>query len=408
MTKKLYFQDPYQKEFSAHIIHSGKTNGIPYILLDQSAFYPVGGGQPCDLGEIAGIPVLDVEEIDGIIYHRLARDIPDKGKAVTGVIDWSRRWDHMQQHTGQHILSAAFRELYRAKTVGFHMGKEMVTIDIDIPELEEHMVLAVQERANSAIQENRCIHTAFVTPEEAASLPLHKAPSVTENIRIVTIDEFDYNPCGGTHVRQTGEVGPIHINHWERYRSGVRVEFSCGQRAIRTMAQKQSILRCLSQQLSSPESELTAHVDRLIQSKKEKEIQLGEWMERWLDIEASQIMTRAIKLQDYHVSSQRFTQRPLQELQKLAQKVISIEPSMICLFFSQQESKIQMVFAAGEPVPLDMNQLLKEVLPLIDGKGGGRRQMANGGGYLKQTPEKFGEAVFQLARVKLESTPTKQ
>lgn len=408
MTIKLYYQNPYQTEFSARIIQTGEVNGVPFVILDQTAFYPTGGGQPCDLGEIEGIPVFDVEEIEGIIYHRLAREITDKEKEVNGIIDWARRWDHMQQHTGQHILSAAFRELYQAETVGFHLGKETVTIDISLPEMDEKMVFAIQERANQAVQENTPIHTAFMTWEEAACLPLHKAPGVTENIRIVTIDQFDYNPCGGTHVKQTGEVGLIHILNWERHRGGMRIEFICGLRAIRAFMQKQSILRSLAQQLCSPEQEILAQVERLFQTKKEMEVQHQEWKERWLEIEAASIASQATKHQEVCVVNQIFTQRPVQELQKLSQKVVDINPSIICLFFSHQDSKIQLVFSAGELVTLDMNQLMKEILPLIDGKGGGRRHMANGGGHLKQSPEELAEAVRHLLQLKFVSTPAKQ
>lgn len=198
MKDRLYYQDAYVKTFTAEVTKRGvEENGTPYVVLSQTAFYPTGGGQPSDHGHLGETRVIDVEEVDGEVRHRLASPIPEETVQLEGSIDWERRFDHMQQHAGQHILSAAFLEVVGAETVAFHLGKERVTIDVRLDELTPEVWEAVEQRANQIVLENRPISARFVDDEELATLPLKKQPTVTENIRVVIIPEFDYNPCGG-------------------------------------------------------------------------------------------------------------------------------------------------------------------------------------------------------------------
>ncbi|GAA4707092.1 serine-tRNA(Ala) deacylase AlaX [Brevibacillus fulvus] len=377
---KLYYADAYCQTFTSTLEEAGVDQaGRPYVVLRQTVFYPTGGGQPCDLGTINGVRVVEVEEIDGQIRHFLERSLPESAAEVTGSIDWERRFDHMQQHTGQHILSAVFDDTFGAPTVGFHLGTERVTIDIATAELTEETARQAEQLANRIVFENRPITARFVTTEELSAMPLRKQPTVTENIRIVTIENIDHNPCGGTHPSHTGEVGPIKILTWQRNKGNVRVEFICGWRVLTEMGKNMQTLQTLSKQLLAPERELPAAVDRLQAEaeKMKKALQTAET--RLLDTEAKELLQQARSVQDALLVTACFSQRPMPSLQKLAQRIAELSSQSVALLFAANE-KTQLVFASGQAVHYPMNQLLQEVLPLIEGKGGGNPHMAQGGG----------------------------
>ncbi|MEH7110664.1 alanyl-tRNA editing protein, partial [Bacillus sp. JJ1764] len=206
MKHKLYYTDPYIKSFTAKVERQAQDqDGNWFIVLDQTAFYPTGGGQPFDTGVIEQSRVINVEEIDGEIRHYLQEPIPSHKMEVSGQIDWDRRYDHMQQHCGQHILSAAFEQLFDYNTVGFHLGNDIVTIDLDTEQLTEAEAAQVESLSNQIILENKPIEIKWVTEEELSRYSLRKETKVKENIRLVIIPDYDYNGCGGTHPWATGE-----------------------------------------------------------------------------------------------------------------------------------------------------------------------------------------------------------
>lgn len=209
MTQKIYYDSAYTRDWHTTVTgRVDKEDGI-YVTLAETAFYPHGGGQPCDLGQIGGIAVLDVNIEDGEVWHKLER-APEQTE-VHCEIDWERRFDHMQQHTGQHLLSAITLKLTEAMTLSFHLGTEYDTIDVAAPELGANQLTAIEQEVNRQIYRNARINTSWVTAEEAAQLPLVKQPTVTEGIRIVEIEGVEYNACGGTHVSATGEIGIIKL-----------------------------------------------------------------------------------------------------------------------------------------------------------------------------------------------------
>ncbi len=380
MNDRLYYQDAYLGTFSARIQKRGvETDGIPYVVLDRTAFYPAGGGQPCDLGTLGGIDVVNVEEVDGDVHHRLREPLPEHILEVVGEIDWDRRFDHMQQHAGQHILSASFVEVAQAETVAFHLGRERVTIDVQLTELTDELAEAVEALANRIVTENRAIDTRFVDQAELADMPLRKQPTVAENIRLVIIPDFDYNPCGGTHPARTGEVGPIKILGWERHRGNIRVEFVCGKRALEEFTRKQRTLREITRQLSTSEAELAEQVARLIAERNELQQALQSREKQLLALEAGQLLAGATEIGRTKVIQAVFVKRSMQELQQLAQSIVGLSSEAVVLL-AVENDKLQLVFARGESVSAAMNQLLKETLPLIDGKGGGNPAIAQGGG----------------------------
>jgi alanyl-tRNA synthetase len=216
-TEKVYYQDPYKQSFTTKLVKQAQDkNGGYYVVLEKTIFYPTGGGQPHDTGMINGVHVYEVEEIDGEIRHYVEQPIESHNEII-GEIAWDRRFDHMQQHTGQHILSAAFEEVYGYKTVSFHLGKELCTIDLEISNLNEEEANQTEELANKIILENRPIETKWITEAELSHYSLRKELSVSENIRLVIIPNFDYNGCGGTHPNSTGQVSAIKILNWATF-----------------------------------------------------------------------------------------------------------------------------------------------------------------------------------------------
>ena len=399
MNDRLYYQDDYIQTFSAQITKRGtEEDGTAYVVLSETAFYPTGGGQPCDLGLLGDIQVVDVEEIGGEVRHRLASPLPEEITEVTGQIDWERRFDHMQQHAGQHILSAAFLEVVQAETLAFHLGKERVTIDVRLDELTEDVWTKVEQRANQVVLENHPIIARFVDEAELATLPLKKQPSVTENIRVVMIPDFDYNPCGGTHPARTSEVGMIKILGWERHRGNIRLEFICGWRALRDYTRKQATVRELARHLLTSEAELIEQTQRVIAERDLLKQTLMEKEKLLLGVEVQKQLARATTLGNVRLIQLAFTDKTIQELQQFAQMMTAEAPDTVCLLAATGE-KLQLVFARGQASTVAVNQLIKETLPLISGKGGGNPAMAQGGGQ----PVMAAEEVLAHARKLLEA-----
>ena len=262
MRDRLYYQDAYITTFDTQLTYQGvDENGRHYVLLKESAFYPTGGGQPSDQGHLNGIHVTEVEEVEGEIRHYLDHPLPADTKTIKGDVDWTRRFDHMQQHAGQHILSAAFAELFDWKTVSFHLGQETVSIDLETDQISEDDLEKAQVFANQVVLSNQEIKTKWVENEDLVNYPLRKAPKVNKNIRLVIIEGVDYNACGGTHPHRTGEVGPIQVLSTEKAKNKVRVTFIAGLRAIKALNDKHKILKKLTQKLNRPESEIIGTID---------------------------------------------------------------------------------------------------------------------------------------------------
>ncbi|TQR20126.1 alanyl-tRNA editing protein [Psychrobacillus vulpis] len=372
MTKKLYYEDPYIQTFSAKITKQEEN----YVVLSETAFYPTGGGQPHDGGTINRIDVTNVEIIDGEIRHFLEENLPSNIEFVECSIIWKRRFDHMQQHTGQHILSAAFDNLFSMKTVSFHLGKDSSTIDIDISEISDHQLKEVEALSNQIILQNNPIETKWVTEEELALYKLRKPTAVKEDIRLVIIPNFDYNACGGTHPKRTGEVGLIKILQIEKQKRLIRVEFICGERVLTHLDRKQKILVNLKNSLSAPEEKLGDAVKALLDNGKTLEKEVSNLKDLLLQYEAKDLISSTKET----IITSIFQNRSIQELQKLA-KFITVESTgTICILISENEDRSQIVAAKGEAVKQSMKELIVKVLPLINGKGGGNDIIAQGGG----------------------------
>ncbi|MBO0958898.1 alanyl-tRNA editing protein [Neobacillus sp. MM2021_6] len=376
MKNRLYYQDAYIKSFTAHVEkHEQDENGKWYAVLNETAFYPTGGGQPHDTGIIADKKVVNVEEVNGEIRHYLEAPFQNGAEEVSGTLDWERRFDHMQQHAGQHILSAAFEQLFDYHTVGFHLGVDNLTIDLETDDLTREEVKKAEALANRIILENRQIETKWVTEEELSHYPLRKATKVKEDIRLVIIPDFDYNGCGGTHPKATGEVRAIKVLDWERQRKKVRVQFACGERVVNLLGDKQKLLLRLTKLLNAPEMEMEQAVVRLLENGKRTEKALEQAQESLLQYEAKHLLANNNQL-----VAAVFQNRTIQELQKLARSVIAEDDGVLVLFVSTNETRLQLVCARGTARKENMKTLVGEVLPLLNGKGGGNESFAQGGG----------------------------
>ena len=377
MTERLYYLDPYKTEFQARVVERISVEGKPGIILDSSCFYPTSGGQPHDRGHINGVPVINVfERQDKTIVHVLEVEV--KGDFVHGAIDWERRFDHMQQHTGQHILSQAFLQLLNAETVSFHLGERICTIDVDQASLTTAQLDKVEELANEIVFGDRPVKTYFVTEAELASLPLRKLPSVEMPIRIVEVEGFDYSPCGGTHCRRTGEVGLIKITKVERRGKDTRVEFLCGGRALTDYRDKNRTVNELANRFSVGTWELSEAVERLAEELKTSRRELKAAKNQLLEYEAAELLAQAEQHGDIRIVRKVFTDRDSDQVKRLAQRLIELERSVALL--GAVGEKAQLVFACSVDLPYDMSSLLKEACRVIGGGGGGQRHFAQGGG----------------------------
>lgn len=374
---RIYYEDAYQKTFISRILHTSKdVQNRPYAVLENTAFYPTGGGQPHDTGTLNGITVIDVEEVDGEIRHFLEEALHSNDE-VEGQIDWNRRFDHMQQHAGQHILTAAFVELFSFPTISFHLGKGLVSIDLDVEDISPEQLSAAERLANEIILENRPIETKFITEDELQHYNLRKQLAVTDEIRLVIIPEFDYNGCGGTHPRSTGEVGLLKIISTEKQKRKIRVHFVCGNRVLDQLHRKHEELSTASKLLSAPEDGVAAAIEKLLETNRATEKSLEDAQEALLIFEAKELVAR----QTDSVIKASFTNRTVQELQKLARLLVGEgNDSIIALLTAENGDKIQFVAARGASATASMKAVSAAVLPLVNGKGGGNDAFVQGGG----------------------------
>ena len=389
MTEKRYYDDSYTRSFAARVVETHVIRGTPAAVLDQTFFYPTSGGQPHDTGILGGRQVRDVViEPGGVVLHHLDAPLPEG--PVEGAIDWDRRLDHMQQHTGQHILSQAFLRQAGAATIGFHLGADSVSIDLDAAALSDAQVADAASVANAIVTGNVPVRAWFPEPAELASLPLRKTPEVEGRFRVVAIGDFDYSACGGTHVAAAGEVGLISVLKSERLKRGTRIEFLTGGRARRDYAAKHALVRELSHSLTCSPEELPDSVARISAALVESRRQLARYLERELDQEAGQRLDLAMRVGHLRVVSGAWAGRPVDEVKGLALRMTAL-PGVIALL-GVAGGKTQLVFARSDEVTVPLKPLFDRTMATLGGgKGGGTRIMQGAAG--ESTREKL-EAVL--------------
>jgi alanyl-tRNA synthetase len=391
--KQLYFKDPYQIEFESEVKSASQKQGKYLVMLEQTCFYPESGGQPADQGQINGIPVVHVFEENGEVIHVLESEV--RSKKVTGKIDWKRRFDHMQQHTGQHILSQCFHRLVKGKTVSFHLGEDNSTLDIDIDNISKHDLFKVEEMANQIVFENREIKTYFLPEKKISDVPLRKPPKKHGLIRIVEVTEFEYSACGGTHPRCTGEIGMIKIVGQERIRQNLRFTFVCGRRALHDYTRKDKILTETAVMLSSHEEDVPHSVEKLFYDLKEQKKKNRKISKRLSEMEAEKI----IKDASGPVIKKIFKKKTKDQIRNLALHIIE-EPGFYIIFGVVQNDMAHLVLARSEDIDFDVRNLIPEISSVMKVKGGGRPSLVE---LVGEEPDKLETALSKA----YESIPAK-
>jgi alanyl-tRNA synthetase len=385
VTTRLYYHEPYRTSFDATVVSCQQVGARFHVRLDQTAFYPTSGGQPFDTGLLGAAHVFDVTDLeDGTIAHVVDRPL-DRGAPVSGVIDWPRRFDHMQQHTGQHVLSAAFDRLFNARTESFHLGAAASTIDL-AREVSAAEIAAAEDEANRIVWEDRPVEIRFASAEEAAALPLRKDPTRTGPLRLIAVEDFDLSACGGTHVTRTGAIGIIAIGGAEKFRAGTRVEFLCGGRALSRFRAWRDAFAATQRQLSVPPAELAGAVERLQAEAKTQQRVLRGLQEQVAAHEARSMVARGEVSGDRIIVVDALEGWDATGLKALATAASATDARVAVALFSATHPSL-LVVARGSAAGVDAAVVLKSLVARFGGKGGGKPELAQGGGLNGGTDE---------------------
>jgi alanyl-tRNA synthetase len=421
VTSRIYYTDPYCRRFEASVTKTFVHDGRPAALLDRTAFYPTSGGQPFDTGRLfeagdagrpgeagrvdgerrgpsgSAIDVLDTIDVDDDVVHVLSAAVI-AGASVHSEIDWTRRFDHMQQHTGQHILSAAFDRLFENRTVSFHMGSDVSSIDLQREASWEHIARAEGE-ANRIISENREVAIRFVTSEHAAVLPLRKEPSREGTLRLIEVKDFDLSACGGTHVSRTGEIGSLVVTAAEKFKGGARVTFACGARAVRAYQSLRDAVSGSVRLLSVLPRELPSAIERMQAEAKD----LRRTLRRFQEALAAHEAARLIAASDVGSGAAVVIVGALDAwdangLKAIATHIVAQANATVALFSTA--SPYPVVIARSPGMQLDATAVLGELVASFGGRGGGKADLAQGGGLVGNLSD-----IMRAARQLLERGP---
>lgn len=384
ITKKLYYEDLYQKNFSATVIGSEQKNEKFHVALNQTAFYPEGGGQPCDTGYLDDIFVEQVYEEEGKIFH-VMKTMP-QGQNVVGRIDWERRFFYMQQHLGQHILSAVFVEYFHANTVGLRLGADEVSIDID--RVINHANLERAEQiANEIIYQNISVEVLCPTMEEMQRFSKREIPQTEDAIRIIKIGELDYTPCCGTQNKSTGEVGLIKILNSETNKGGMRVHFSCGNLALQKYVHMHNLIENIKEELSCSADEILLRIQKVKAELQEEKNQREQWMERILVADAQRLLDEADHVSGIAIIKRIFEDTSQEELRKLFSILTEQKGIVAVLGGKTQKGALLLMGCNKVEKRVDVRSAFQTSIAMIDGKGGGSPCYSQG----------FGQNAEQLA-----------
>jgi len=391
LTERLYYNDPSLLEFDATVTAVEEQGDQALVSLDRSAFYPTSGGQNFDTGEIFGIAngsrvrVIEVHEQEktGDIVHRI--ECPPgwllPGVPVRGEVDAERRRHHMQQHSGQHVLSAAFERLYSFPTVSFHMGDDYCSIDLATDKVSPQQIEAAESLANEIIAEDRPVEIRFATLDEARTMGVRKIPpAVREKLRLIDIHDFDLNACGGTHVRSTGQIGAILLRKIEKVKQGTRVEFVCGLRAVSTARRDFQTLTDAAAAFSTQLWELPQQARKSLEEIKTAQKVQHRLLEEVAELQASNLLPTAPERpigSGHKLVVEFFADRDLTFIKMLAQKLIRLDKVVALVGCGGAQTSL--VFGQTPGLPNDMGALMKETLQKLGTRGGGNRDMAQGG-----------------------------
>ena len=395
-TRKLYYENQYLREFTANIIEEKEENNKYYIVLDKTAFFPGGGGQSSDLGTIDNIEVINIYEDGEKIIHVL-NDKPSK-KIVNCIIDWTRRVDGMQQHLAQHVISGCFFKLFNINTAGIHLGQDVSTIDL-CGEITEEQIRKVEKRANEVIQEQHNVVFTITNREDAINMGLRrKLQTNDDTIRVVKIEGVDINACCGVHPNNTFDLRLIKIKGVEKHKGNSRIEFLAGMRAVKDYLNRDLILQNICNLLSAGADEAIKTINNLNDEVKNIKEENGKLKNLLSKYEAKELMESGIKINNISLIKKIYENEDVKYVSKLANRLIE-NRNTVALFFVKEISKVNLIFACSKDLTnLNMGNILKETIKLLDGKGGGNKFYAQGGAKNTNNLEKALE--FSLEEVK--------
>ncbi len=374
-TTRLYYTDAETATFEA-LVRSCEPAGERFeVVLDRTAFYPTSGGQPFDAGRLGEADVVDVLDRDGEVVHVVTGPLA-AGERVRGAIDWPRRLDHMQQHSGQHILSAAFERLEGASTASAHLGESDATIDLD-REVSPAEINVAEAEANRVVWEDRPVHVRFVDRDEAARLPLRKAPTRAGVLRLVEIADFDLSACGGTHVARTGMVGVIAVSAWERFKGGSRIGFVCGRRVLAAHRRLRDLVAAAGRQFGVAPAEIPVRIERLQCEARERDRALVLLQAELAGHRAVAWRAAAETVGPFRVVMRGEPSAGAAALKTMAQAVVS-EPGLVTVLVGGG-TPTPVVVARSADVALDASRLMRAATAALGGRGGGRPDLAQGG-----------------------------
>ena len=383
-TQRLYYDDAYQRDFTAKVLvcealppdlHAGRVQQTYAVTLDRTALYPTSGGQPHDRGKLNDANVLDVRDDGEEITHIVDREL-DEGTTVTGCVDSPRRFDHMQQHTGQHLLSAIFQERAGLSTVSFHLGEEVCTIDLQGPEPTEDILSGVARVANRVIFEDRPIRTRYATPEQLEEMGVRKKVERQGTLRVIEIDGTDLQPCGGTHVSSTGQIGLILIRKHSKVRQDWRIEFVCGARAERAANADFQELRAVSRELQCAPHELRDAVVRLLSERDKNFAHLHEALEQLAAAEAKLALSSAPPPTAGVRVFEKIFANGHPDYPSLFAAALTKHENVIALLAAAETG--QLFFAQSADSKADLAAVLRQLFAEYPGKGGGQKNSARG------------------------------
>lgn len=380
-TEKVYYSDAGLLTCTAIVLECRACDDKYEIVLDRTVFFPEGGGQASDLGKIDSIDVLDVQEKDEILYHVTKEPVP-VGKSVSLYVDPVRRMDHCVQHTGEHMISGLAKSMYDAQNVGFHMADTYSTLDLD-KYLTDDELTALEREVNAKLRENRRIYAEIVDCEGLAALTLRKKTDGlekrAESFRIVYIDGVDSCTCCGSHCELTGEVGIVKFTSWQKYKSGIRIWFLCGDRAVRDYQEKQAIITSLAKRFSTSQDELTANVYKQGDENTRLKTTLKRKISELCALRAAELIGNADICRDIKLVTVCDEGADMYELKTLAEKLTE-KGGVMAVLLSYSDGNVAYAVATSADVEPKANEICKTVNALLNGKGGGKPDFAQGSG----------------------------
>ncbi len=379
MTEKVYLENPYLRELTAKIVKKEYSNSKFYITLNRTIIYPhLSGGQPMDKATINDLKVIDVYEEEDNIIHVLEDNI--NSNTVNLAIDWNTRFDHMQQHTGQHLLSAVIYKLYNANTVGMHIGRDYVYIDVAMPKFSQEDIEKIERFANEIIYSNFPIKTYKIENKDIHSIPLRKPPKVDKNIRVVEIENVDYSPCAGTHLRNIGEVGMVKIRKWEKYKGNTRIEFVCGNRALQDYTLKNYHINNISTLLSSKDIDTYNAVKKLYDDYKLLEKDLSDIKTELIKYQVNDLISESYMKNNVKIVHKILYDFDLKMAKYAMSHILAYSNTVCILCIVENHNKCHVLMGRSEDLNINMKEIFDSVINIINGKGGGSPELVQGGG----------------------------